>query len=93
MAEPTQIIKKPLVTEKTTWEAAERNRYSFEVPLTARKPEIKAAVESIYGVRVEKVSTQVRKGRYFRTRWGQAKKSDWKKATVELHTDDRIELF
>jgi len=87
------IVKKPLITEKTTWESGDRNRYSFEVALEARKPQIKAAIEKLYGVRVERVSTQVRKGKYFRTRFGPAKSSDWKKATVELHSEDRIELF
>lgn len=87
------IVKKPLITEKSTWESGDRNRYSFEVALAARKPQIKAAIEKLYGVRVERVSTQVRKGKYFRTRFGPAKTSDWKKATVELHEEDRIELF
>lgn len=91
--EATTIVKRPLVTEKTTWESGLRNRYSFEVDKRARKPQIKRAIESLYGVRVVSVATQVRKGKYFRTRFGAAKKSDWKKATVQLHEDDRIELF
>ena len=91
--EATDIIKKPLITEKTTWESGERNRYSFEVDKRAKKPQIKAAIEKLYGVRVESVATQVRKGKYFRTRFGPAKSSDWKKATVQLHEEDRIELF
>ncbi|MEO1235585.1 MAG: 50S ribosomal protein L23 [Planctomycetota bacterium] len=91
--EATHILKKPLITEKSTWESGERNRYSFEVDKRASKPQIKAAVESLYGVRVESVATQVRKGKYFRTRFGPAKSSDWKKATVQLHEEDRIELF
>lgn len=93
MREPTQIIKKPLITEKSSWESEARNRYAFEVAMDARKPEIKAAIESIYGVSVEKVSTQVRKGVAFRTKWGQAKSADWKRATVQLRGEDRIELF
>ena len=91
--EATDIVKKPLITEKTTWESGDRNRYSFEVEMKARKPQIKAAIEKLYGVRVERVSTQIRKGKYFRTRFGPAKSSDWKKATVQLHEEDRIELF
>ncbi len=90
---PTQILKRPLITEKCTWENTARNRYSFVVNMKARKPQIKAAVESLYEVRVVKVSTQVRKGKYRRTRFGQAKTSDWKRATVQLHADDRIELI
>jgi len=91
--EPTTVIKKPLVTEKSAWEVESRNRYSFEVDMRARKPQIKHAVEQIYGVKVAKVSTQIRKGQYFRTKFGPAKTSNWKRATVQLAGDDRIELF
>lgn len=91
--EATDIIKKPLITEKTTWESGDRNRYSFEVDKRAKKPQIKAAIEKLYKVRVQSVATQVRKGKYFRTRFGPAKSADWKKATVHLHEEDRIELF
>jgi large subunit ribosomal protein L23 len=91
--EPTTVIKKPLITEKSAWEIESRNRYSFEVDMRARKPQIKDAVEKIYGVKVQKVSTQVRKGKYFRTKFGPAKTSSWKRATVQLAGDDRIELF
>jgi large subunit ribosomal protein L23 len=89
----TEVIRKSMITEKCTWEAAARNRYSFVVDRRARKPEIKKAIEDLYGVRVERVSTQVRKGQYFRTRFGTGKTSTWKKATVQLHPEDRIELF
>lgn len=91
--EPTTIIKKPLVTEKSTWESGVKNRYAFEVDMRARKPQIKRAVETLYGVRVASVATQIRKGKYFRTRFGAAKSSNWKRATVQLHKEDRIELF
>jgi len=91
--DPTYIIKRPLVTEKSTWETEARNRYSFEVDMRARKPQIKAAIESLYGVRVAKVSTQVRKGQYTRTRFGLGKTTNWKRATVQLHEEDRIDLF
>ncbi len=91
--EPTNVIKKPLITEKSAWETEARGRYSFEVDMRARKPQIKAAIESIYGVKVARVSTQIRKGQYFRTKFGPAKTANWKRATVQLTGDDRIELF
>jgi len=104
MKQPTTIIKRPLITEKSTHEASRLipkgkregqpvNRYAFEVDRSARKPEIRAAIELLYGVRVEKVATQVRKGKYFRTKFGPAKTANWKKAVVQLHPDDRIDLF
>ncbi|MEX0887117.1 MAG: 50S ribosomal protein L23 [Phycisphaeraceae bacterium] len=91
--EPTQIIKKPLITEKSTWEGERHRRYSFEVDMRARKPEIRRAIESIYNVRVVKVHTVIRKGTYFRTKFGPGKTSSWKKAAVKIHEEDRIDLF
>ncbi|MFP4144502.1 MAG: 50S ribosomal protein L23 [Phycisphaeraceae bacterium] len=91
--EASQIIKRPLVTEKGTWEADRHNRYAFEVDRRADKPSIRQAVENLYDVRVRKVRTQVRKGSFFRTRYGLSKTSTWKKALVELQEGDRIELF
>ena len=102
--EAIDIIKRPLVTEKSTWESSHErvkgkmageplNRYSFEVDMQARKPEIRAAIEEPYKVRVISVNTQVRKGKYFRTRFGPSKTSNWKKAVVTLHPEDRIDLF
>lgn len=90
----TDVVKRPLITEKSTWEGQSRNRYAFEVAMTARKPQIKQAVESLYKVRVESVSTQVRKGEEFRTRQGKTRiKPSWKKAVVQLHPEDKIDLF
>jgi len=91
--DPTQIIKRPLITEKCTWESEARNRYSFVVHSKANKKQIGAAIAAIYEVRVESVATQIRKGKYRRTRFGPAKTKDWKKATVLLHPDDKIDLF
>ena len=93
MLHATQIIQKPLITEKCTWEATARNRYSFKVDMRANKAQIKRAVVELYDVRVQKISTQVRKGRTYRTKHGVANTGDWKRATVQLHADDRIELF
>lgn len=93
MLDNTQVIKRPLITEKSTWEGQDRNRYSFEVDMRARKPEIRRAIEELYKVRVAKVSTQVRKGRTYRTRHGVSNTGDWKRATVQIHPDDRIDLF
>ncbi|MBL4700376.1 MAG: 50S ribosomal protein L23 [Phycisphaeraceae bacterium] len=89
----TYVIKRPMVTEKTTWESDARNRFSFVVDTKATKPQIQKAIEELYAVRVESVATQIRKGETFRTRYGVSKKRDWKEATVQLHQDDRIELF
>ena len=89
----TQIILKPLVTEKSTWESGARNRYAFEVHPNANKQMIRDAIQKLYSVRVVGVSTQNKSGKYRRTRWGTFKTRNWKKAVVAVHTDDRIDLF
>ena len=89
----TYVIKRPMVTEKSTWESDARNRFSFVVDIKATKLQITKAIQELYDVRVESVATQIRKGEAFKTRFGASKKSDWKKAVVQLHADDRIELF
>jgi large subunit ribosomal protein L23 len=91
--EATQIILKPLITEKSTWEAESRNRYAFEIHNDANKHQVRTAIQEIYGVRVTKVATQKRPGQYRRNRWGQYRTRSWKRAIVQLHQDDKIELF
>ena len=93
MSEATHVIKRPLITEKSTWESGSRNRYAFEVDMKANKTQIKWAIGQLYKVRVEKVSTQVRKGKAFRTKFGFSNTGDWKKAVVQLHPEDKIDLF
>lgn len=85
-------IKRPLLTEKST-AGMELNHYTFEVDRRASKTEIKQAVEALYGVKVEHVTTQVRKQQLKRTRFGYVKPAPTKKATVRLREGDVIELF
>jgi large subunit ribosomal protein L23 len=91
--EVTTVIKKPLVTEKSTFGVSAENRYVFEVDKRADKGQIKRAVEEIYGVRVLTVATQIRKGRMKRNRMGWFRVGNQKRAVVKLHAEDRIELF
>jgi len=91
--EAIYIIKRPLITEKSTYEASACNRYAFEVDVKARKAQIKEAIESLYGVRVVKVNTQVRKGSAFRNKFGVGVTGTTKKALVTIHEDDRLDLF
>jgi large subunit ribosomal protein L23 len=90
--EPTALIKKPLVTEKSTY-LSESNRYAFQVDLRATKPQIKRAIESIYKVRVLKVATQNCPGKLRRFRYGVIRTPTTKRAIVKVHDEDRIELF
>lgn len=91
--EPFQIILRPLVTEKGTWMSERHNAYTFEVNPRAGKADIKRAVEHLWNVRVLKVRTQNRKGKPRRYKMVAGHTSDWKKAVVELHPEDRIAFF
>jgi large subunit ribosomal protein L23 len=87
------VIKRPIVTEKSTFAMNERKQYSFLVDPRASKGEIKRAVEEAYKVRVVGVTTQVRKGKWRRMRYGLVQEPLTKKATVRVHPDDTIDLI
>ncbi len=91
--EPHQVILQPLVTEKGTHQFTRHNAYPFQVNLWATKDQIKAAVEELFNVRVEKVRTQNRLGKKRRYRFKVGRLPNWKKAIVTLHSEDRIEFF
>lgn len=93
MKNPLHIIKKPLLTEKNTYHSGEFNRHAFLVDRGARKDEIKRAIEELYNVKVVGVSTQNRKGRVKRTRFGYVQEPTVKTAVVKLRDGDAIELF
>lgn len=91
--EPHQVILKPLVTEKGVHKSTRNNAYSFEVNKLATKEDIRSAVEKLFDVKVVKVATQNRKGKYRRTRFRMGKTASWKKAIVTLGEDHRIDFF
>jgi large subunit ribosomal protein L23 len=90
--EAHQIIIRPLITEKNT-NLMVFNKYSFEVMREANKPEIRKAVEEIFGVRVLKVHTLNVRGKFRRRGKTGGYTKDWKKAIVTLAPGDRIEIF
>ncbi len=90
---PTQVIVRPLITEKAT-RLAELNKYAFEVHPQANKSQIKEAVEKVFGVKVTKVNVINLQKRARRTRTGHLLPGRrWKKAIVTLAEGHRIELF
>jgi large subunit ribosomal protein L23 len=93
MIDPYGIILRPLVTEKSLAQSSERNKVSFLVDLEANKPEIRAAVERIFAVKVIEVNTVYLKGKWKRTRMREGKRPDQKKAIVTLREGDKIEFF
>lgn len=83
--EPHQIVLRPIITEKGTHQSTGKHRaYPFEVNPWASKEEIKAAVEELFDVQVEKVRTQNRPGKKRRYRFKLGRMSNWKKAIVTL---------
>ena len=85
------IVKAPLVTEKATM-LSEQHQVVFRVAIDATKPEIKAAVEGLFGVKVTGVNTLVQKGKTKRFRGRPGKRSDLKKAFVTLAEGQAIDL-
>ena len=89
----TEVIKAPVVSEKSTFLASVRNAYCFEVNKHADKSQIKAAIEKLYNVKVVDVRTVNVAGKPKRTRSGYKTTSEWKKAIVVLHEDNKLDLF
>jgi large subunit ribosomal protein L23 len=88
-----EILKRPVVTEKSGIQADNLNQYTFEVDRRANKVEIKEAVEAAFGVTVLAVNVMRMPGKT--RRWGRflSKTPIWKKAVVTLAPGDRIEFF
>ena len=85
------VIVSPAITEKSTM-ASEQNQVVFNVARRASKPEIKAAVEALFGVKVMAVNTLLRKGKTKRFRGTVGRQSDVKKAIVTLADGQSIDV-
>lgn len=86
-----QIIRSPLITEKATRVTAS-NQYGFKVAIDATKPEIKAAVEGLYKVKVLDVNTLIQKGKTKRFKGRPGQRSDVKKAFVRIEQGQEIDF-
>ncbi len=93
MRDPREIIKRPIITEKTTRLRDLYNKVVFEVALDANKVEIRKAVEKLFNVKVKSVNTIRVKGKHIRLGNIKGKKRDMKKAIVTLYPGEKIELF
>ena len=93
MKDLTEVIVRPIVTEKTTDMGEHANRYVFEVARPANKLEIKQAVEKYFGVKVLDVHTMNVKGKPKRLGRHEGRRSNWKKAVVTVNPGDKIDLF
>ncbi len=90
---PHDIIRRPLITEKTTIQKDEANQFSFEVAPRANRIEIKKAVEEIFKVRVASVRTMQVTGKKKRRGRIVGQRRSWKKAIIKLMPGERIEFF
>ena len=89
----TDVIRRPLITEKTSIQREDGRTIVFQVASNANKVEIKRAIEMIFNVKVAEVRTLQSHGKTRRQgRWA-GRRNDWKKAIVTLKPDQKIELF
>ena len=91
-ANPRDILLRPIITEKTSV-MLQDNKYTFQVPLTANKVEIRQAVESVFKVKVIDVNTVRVMGKVKRMGKNSGKRPDVKKAIVKVSPGQRIEFF
>jgi large subunit ribosomal protein L23 len=93
MEDAYKIIKRPLITEKSTIQKEMDNQLAFEVDRRANKIEIKKAVERIFKVQVETVRTLNYQGKKKRLGRAMGRRRHWKKAVVTLKPGQKIEFF
>jgi len=90
---PYDIVKRPLITEKTSIQKEDYNQMTFEVDRNANRVEIKRAIENIFNVNVATVRTMQVKGKTKRRGQIVGKRRNWKKAIVKLMPGERIDFF
>lgn len=91
--DPYQVLRRPIITEKSSLQSEYLNRYTFEVDVRANKLQIKDAVQQAFNVEVVSVNVIRVSGK--RRRWGKlvGRTKDWKKAIVTLRPGQTIQFF
>jgi large subunit ribosomal protein L23 len=90
------VLRRPLVTEKSNFQSTKLNQYTFEVPVSANKAQIKEAVEAMFDVSVERVNVvnlPPKRTRRARSRRLRVRRSAMKKAVVTLAEGQSIDVF
>ena len=87
------ILRRPIVTEKTTIQKEDDNQVVFKVRLDANKIEIRRAVEELLGVKVTDVNTLIVRGKTKRLGRSLGRRPNWKKAVVTLAPGEEVEFF
>jgi large subunit ribosomal protein L23 len=88
-----ETVVRPLITEKTSAAYQDRAEYAFEVHPDATKPQIRQAIEELFGVKVTEVWTSNQRGKIKRMGRTAGRRPNWKKAIVKLKEGDTIEIF
>jgi large subunit ribosomal protein L23 len=89
----TDVIRRPLITEKTSVAREAGNTIVFEVAKAATKIDIKHAVEKLFGAKVATVRTSITHGKMKRQGRFEGQRSDWKKAWVRLRNGEKVPDF
>jgi large subunit ribosomal protein L23 len=96
MATLYDVLRRPLVTEKSSYQSGTLNQYSFIVSDTATRTQVKDAIETLYDVnvvRVNVINVPAKRGRRLRSRRLLVRKPAYKKAVITLAEGQRLEIF
>lgn len=93
MMNPYQVIKRPLLTEKTNTLKANNNQLAFEIDFRASKVDVRRAVEKLFEVKVAGISTAIVHGKMKTVGRSRGRQPNWKKAVVTLQEGQNVELF
>ena len=88
-----EVVKRPIISEKSTAQNELLKTYAFEVALASNKQEIRQAIEKLFKVKVDGVRTMVMHGKYKRAGRFISKQANWKKALITLKEGQKIEFF
>ena len=91
-----EILRRPLITEKSKYQSRKLNQYAFEVAENANRTQVKDAIETIFDVKVESVNiinTPAKRGRRSRSRRLMVRRPGYKKAIVTLQSGQTLEIF
>lgn len=88
-----QVIVRPLITEKAVMKKDDERTLCFEVSAEANKTQIKAAVQKLFGIKVEEVRTSITEGKLRRRGRFSGYRSDWKKAYVRIKAGEKLPEF
>ena len=90
------VLRRPIITEKSNYQAGELNQYVFEVSMNATKQMVKDAIETTFDVdvlRVNIINVPAKRSRRWRNRRVKVRRSAYKKAIITLGSDERIDIF